>query len=200
MRKVGSEYPVLQSARLRLRPFALDDAPEVNRLVGEYDVAMPLIAVDYPYSEDDARCWIVKHQSGYEAGGSLNFAVEQREDGALVGFIGIGGNDSRAGMGYWYGKPFWGNDYATEAGRTTLAFGFEELELQRVEASHLSSNGASGRVLQKMGMRFMGRNPHYYPKWDKQCDKDEYAIASADYRKACAETPDNYRYERLLPS
>ena len=200
MRKVGSEYPVLQSARLRLRPFALDDAPEVNRLVGEYDVAMPLIAVDYPYSEDDARCWIVKHQSGYEAGGALNFAVEQREDGALVGFIGSGGNDSRAGIGYWYGKPFWGNGYATEAGRTTLAFGFEELELQRVEASHLSSNGASGRVLQKMGMRFMGRNPHYYPKWDKQCDKDEYAIASADYRKACAETPDNYRYERLLPS
>ena len=39
MRKVGLEYPVLQSARLRLRPFVLDDIPEVNRLVGDYDVA-----------------------------------------------------------------------------------------------------------------------------------------------------------------
>ena len=191
---------MLQSARLRLRPFVLDDIPEVNRLVGDYAVATPLSAVAHPYSEDDARRWIVKHQPGYEAGGSLNFAVERRRDGALVGFIGIGGRDRQAGMGYWYGKPFWGNGYATEAGRTTLAFGFEELELQRVEASHLSSNGASGRVLQKMGMHFVGRNPHYYPKWDKHCDKDEYAITRTDYHKVCAEAPYNYRYQRLAPS
>lgn len=200
MRKVGPEYPILQSARLRLRPFASEDIPEVNRLVGDCDVARPLIAVDYPYSEDDARRWIVKHQPGYEESGSLNFAVERREDGALVGFIGIGGNGSQAGMGYWYGKPFWGNGYATEAGCTTLAFSFEEIRLQRVKASHLSSNRASGRVLQKMGMYFVGRNPYYYPKWDKHCDKDEYAITRADYQKVCAEAPDYYCYQRLAPS
>ena len=199
MKKVGPEHPVLQSTRLRMRPFSLDDIPEVNRLVGDYDVATPLIAVDYPYTEDDARRWILRHRPGYEVGGALNFAVEQREDGALVGFIGIGGNDSEAGMGYWYGRSFWGNGYATEAGRTTLAFGFEELLLQRVKASHLSSNGASGRVLQKMDMRFIGRNPHYYPKWGKHCDKDEYAITWAGYQKACTAAPDNYRYRRMAP-
>ena len=130
MRKVSAEYPVLRSARLRLRPFALADCAEVNRLVGDEAVASTLVAVKYPYSEDMARRWIAKHQPSYDAGGALNFAVEERASQALVGFIGIGGDEHRAGMGYWYGRPFWGKGYATEAGRTTVAFGFEELGLR----------------------------------------------------------------------
>ena len=55
-----------------------------------------------------ARRWIAKHEPSYDAGGALNFAVEERASQVLVGFIGIGGDDRRAGMGYWYGRPFWG--------------------------------------------------------------------------------------------
>ena len=157
MRKVSAEYPVLRSARLRLRPFALADCAEVNRLVGDEAVASTLVAVKYPYSEDMARRWIAKHQPSYDAGGALNFAVEERESQMLVGFIGIGGDERRAGMGYWYGRPYWGKGYATEAGRTTVAFGFEELGLERMEASHLKDNLTSGRALQKMGMSHQGR-------------------------------------------
>ena len=63
MRKVSAEYPVLRSARLRLRlrPFALTDCAEVNHLVGDEAVASTLVAVKYPYSEDMARRWIAKH-------------------------------------------------------------------------------------------------------------------------------------------
>ena len=69
MRKVSTEYPVLRSARLRLRPFALADCAEVNRLVGDEAVASTLVAVKYPYNEDMARRWIAKHQPSYDAGG-----------------------------------------------------------------------------------------------------------------------------------
>ena len=200
MRKVSDEYPVLRSARLRLRPFALADCAEVNRLVGDEAVASTLVAVKYPYSEDMARRWIAKHQSSYDAGGALNFAVEERESQVLVGFIGIGGDDRRAGMGYWYGRLFWGKGYATEAGRTTVAFGFEELGLDRMEASHLKDNLTSGRALQKMGMSHQGRRAHYVPKWDAHRDKEEYAIDREDYLRLRAEKPENYRYERLVPS
>ena len=124
------------------------------------------------------------------------------ENKTLVGFIGMGGNDRQAGMGYWYGKAFWGNGYATEAGRAILAFGFEELDLQTIEASHLSKNQASGRVLSKIGMGIIGRRPHYYHKWSKYCQKDEYAIKQADYIKAYAKSSVNYSYRRVssLPS
>ena len=200
MRKVSADYPVLRSARLRLRPFALTDCAEVNRLVGDEAVASTLVAVKYPYSEDMARRWIANHQPSYDAGGSLNFAVEERASQVLVGFIGIGGDESRAGMGYWYGRPYWGKGYATEAGRTTVAFGFEELGLERMEASHLKDNLASGRALQKMGMSHQGRRAHYIPKWDAHCDKEEYAIDREDYLRLCAEQPEIYCYERLVPS
>ena len=202
MKKITPEHPILMSARLLLRPFSLNDVIEVSHLVGEYEVAEPLMAVSYPYSEDDALRWITKHSPSYETNGSLNFAVELCENKTLVGFIGMGGNDRQAGMGYWYGKAFWGNGYATEAGRAILAFGFEELDLQRVEASHLSKNEASGRVLSKIGMGIIGRRPHYYHKWSKYCQKDEYAIKQDDYIKAYAKSSVNYSYRRVssLPS
>jgi len=198
VKKISPAFPVLLSTRLQLRPFTVDDCAEVNRLVGDKDVATPLIAVDYPYTEDKARRWIVKHAPSYDAGGALNFAVDERDSGVLVGFIGIGGNDSQAGMGYWYGKQFWGRGYATEAGCATIAFAFEELAIEQIAASHLTGNRASGRVLQKMGMRYQGRRPHYYPKWDQYCDKDEYAITGADYLRAREEKPEYYRYRRIV--
>ncbi len=200
MRKVAAEYPVLQSARLQLRPFALADGAEVNRLVGDEAVASTLVAVQYPYNEDMARRWITQHQASYDTGGALNFAVEERDSQVLVGFIGLGGNEHRAGMGYWYGRPFWGQGYATEAGRTSVAFAFAELGLVRLEASHLKDNLASGRALQKMGMSHQGRRAHYVPKWDAYCDKEEYAISREDYWRLRAARPDIYRYERLVPS
>lgn len=199
MKKVSSDHPVLRSARLRLRPFALADSAEVNRLVGDQAVASTLVAVKYPYSEDLARRWIAKHQPSYDAGGSLNFAVEERASRVLVGFIGIGGGESRAGMGYWYGRSHWGKGYATEAGRTTVAFGFGELGLERMEASHLKDNLTSGRALQKMGMSHQGRRAHYVPKWDTHCDKEEYAIDREDYLRLHTEKSEIYRYERLVP-
>ena len=48
MKKISPAFPVLLSTRLQLRPFTVDDCAEVNRLVGDKDVATPLIAVDYP--------------------------------------------------------------------------------------------------------------------------------------------------------
>ena len=196
MKKVSCEFPVLLSARLRLRPFTMDDCAAVNLLVGDEAVASTLVAVKYPYSEDMARRWIAQHGPGYDAGGSLNFAVEDRALAALVGFIGIGGGDGQAGMGYWYGRQFWGKGYATEAGRTAVAFGFGELGLERIEASHLKDNLASGRALQKMGMRHQGRRPHYVPKWDAHCDKEEYLITRENYLALQRENPEHYRYER----
>ena len=197
MKKITPEHPIMMSARLLLRPFSLNDVTEVSHLVGEREVAEPLMAVRYPYSENDALRWVNNHKPSYEANGSLNFAVELCENKTLVGFIGMGGNDGQAGIGYWYGKAFWGNGYATEAGCAVLAFGFEELDLQSVEASHLSKNEASGRVLRKIGMVITGQRPHYYHKWSKYCQKDEYAITESEYVKAYARSYVNYSYRRL---
>ena len=110
--------------------------------------------------------WIVNHAPEHDTNGALNFAVEERNSGVLIGFIGIGGDNTHAGMGYWYGKPFWKKDYATEARRMTVALGFEELGLKQIAASHLKEYLTSGRAPQKMGMLHEGKRWHYVPIWD----------------------------------
>jgi RimJ/RimL family protein N-acetyltransferase len=57
-------------------------------------------------------------------------------------------------MGYWFGEPYWGKGYATEAGRRLLRFAFEERELDGIAAGHYWENHASGRVLTKLGFRY----------------------------------------------
>ena len=135
MKKFSDNFPILLSNRLRLRPFRLDECQSVTDLINHPEVIDPLMAVRYPYSIENAKAWISKHSQTYADSGGLNFAIEERKSGQLAGFVGMGGSDTEAGMGYWYGKKFWGKGFATEAGRTVIAFGFEELELSLIHIS-----------------------------------------------------------------
>ena len=63
----------------------------------------------------------------------------------------------KAEIGYWLGKPFWGNNFASEAVKAMLPFGFITLDLNRLEAHHLLFNSASGRVLEKCGFYLEGQ-------------------------------------------
>jgi len=170
------------------------DVPRVAELMDD-TVASTLVAVTSPYTQDMARRWIDKHAPGYETSGALSFAVEQRGSGELAGFVGIGGSDTHAGMGYWYGQPYWGRGYATEAGRAVICFAFEELEIQQIAASHLRDNLQSGRALQKMGMKHVRTHPHFVPKWDVYHDKEEYVVTRPDFEQACADDPAAFAYE-----
>ena len=197
MRKVSSAFPVLQTPRLRLRPFSPAESAEVKGLVGDWEVASTLVAVRYPYTEEMACRWLARHAPGYESSGSLSFAVDVRDTGVLAGFVTLGGGDTHAGMGYWFGRRHWGRGYATEAGRAVVAFGFEELGLEQIAASHLSHNPRSGSVLRKLGMRHQRRRLHFVPKWDSHHDKEEYAVRRQDYLAARAREPGAFEYVRL---
>ena len=68
-------------------------------------------------------------------------------------------------MGVWIGVDWWGRGYATEASQTVLQFGFEVLSLNRIYAHHMLRNPASGRVLEKIGMKHEGILRERVRKW-----------------------------------
>src|SRR4028118_2166438 len=68
-------YPELRTARLILREFSLEDAPEVQRLIGEWEVARPLLIVPHPYEDGMAQEWIATHRPAYEGGERVTWAV-----------------------------------------------------------------------------------------------------------------------------
>jgi [ribosomal protein S5]-alanine N-acetyltransferase len=178
-------YPELRTARLILREFSLEDAPEVQRLVGEWEVARPLLIVPHPYEDGMAQEWIATHRPAYEAGERVTWAVALREEGALVGSITLHLHPlhDNAELGYWIGKPYWGCGYATEAAEEVVRYGFEDLALNRIHAKHFGSNPASGRVMRKVGMSLEGVRPEHYKKWETYEDRVDYGLLVRDWRK-----------------
>jgi len=157
------EQPVLQTERLLLRRFSLDDAADVQRLAGAPEVAATTLCIPHPYPDGLAEEWIASHQADLEQGTQVVFAVTLRADRTLVGAIGfssISREHSRAELGYWIAVESWNQGYCTEAARAVLAYGFGELGLHRVHAFHFAGNEASGRVLQKVGMTREGVQRH----------------------------------------
>jgi RimJ/RimL family protein N-acetyltransferase len=177
-------YPDLQTARLVLREFALEDAPHVQRLVGEWEVAHTLLIVPHPYEDRMAQEWIATHRPAYEAGERVTWAVTLREEGALVGSITLHLHPphDNAELGYWIGKPYWGLGYATEAAKEVVRYGFEDLDLHRIHASHFGSNPASGKVMRKVGMSPEGVRPEHYKKWETYEDRVDYGLLARDWR------------------
>lgn len=169
-----------------LRPFTLDDAPDVAELAGHPEVAATTLHIPHPYELSAAESWIRMHHTWWNTGELANFAVALRESGALVGAIGLVPNarHANAEMGYWVGRPYWGRGYATEAAREVVGFGFRELGLHRVHAHHFSRNPASGKVLLKAGMRHEGRLREHVRKGDAFEDVETYGILRSEFTDA----------------
>lgn len=149
---------ILETDRLRLRPFTIADAPRVQDLAGEPRVAEATTRIPHPYGDGVAEAWIATHPHEWRKRRSLTFAIDSRETGELIGAISLRlfAQGPRAEIGFWIGLPFWNRGYATEAAREVVRFGFEELGLLGIQARHLLGNDATGRVLEKLGMRYEG--------------------------------------------
>jgi len=178
-----TERPTLETARLILRPFRTDDAGDVQRLAGDRDVAYNTMLVPHPYEDGEAERWIGTHLETYESGQGVTFAITRREDGALLGSIGLTIFEKhRSGeLGYWLGKPYWNNGYTTEASRAVLQYGFLLRNLHRIHAKHYARNPASGRVLQKIGMQPEGVLREHILKWGVFEDVAMYGILASEF-------------------
>ena len=177
--------PPIETKRLILRPFRLIDAPAVQELAGERDIADTTMNIPHPYEDGMAEEWIEDHRPGYEDGELATFAIVLKDDTELVGAIGlqIDRGLNKAELGYWIGKPFWNLGYATEATIAILAFGFDELRLNRIQAGHLARNPSSGRVMEKAGLILEGTARQATIKWDQYEDMVSYAILREDWEK-----------------
>lgn len=171
--------PTLTTERLRLRPFALTDAAEVQRLAGDRRIADTTKTVPHPYLDGMAEAWIATHSKS----ASTNLAVEH--EGRLVGAMSLAtdAGSHQAELGYWIGEPYWGRGFATEAARALLAHALEALGLDRVHACHLSRNPASGRVLAKLGMKHEGRRVGHVKKWGLLEDLELYGVLRKDFTR-----------------
>ncbi len=181
------EYPILQTPRLLLRPFSLSDAAGVQLLAGDFAIADTTLALPHPYPDGAAEEWIGTHQAQFEEGKEVTFAIVLKEADALIGAISlmqISPVHERAEMGYWVGAPYWGKGFCTEAASAVLAYGFSVLNLQRIYACYFKRNPASGRVMEKNGMKMEGCLRQHLKRWDQFEDVVQYGILKEEWRLA----------------
>jgi RimJ/RimL family protein N-acetyltransferase len=142
--------PKLETERLVLRPFRSADADEFARLSGDWAVASMTSDIPYPFTPTQALGWLKPVR------GEARFAIER--EGQLIGGAGFYRRPSGAAeLGFWLGRPWWGQGYATEATRAVVRFGLCNPRLPGYSSAHFIDNAASARVLAKLGFEPVDR-------------------------------------------
>lgn len=180
----STELPELFSKRLQLRRMTLADASDVQRLAGDRAIAATTSLIPHPYPDGAAEQWIESQADDLTQGTGAVWSIFRREDDQFVGAAGLNIDleSNRAELGYWIGVPYWNNGYVTEACQAVLEYAFMKRALHRIVAHHFSNNPASGRVMEKLGMKREGTLRQHFRKWDDYVDCVYYGILRDEYR------------------
>jgi ribosomal-protein-alanine N-acetyltransferase len=155
------QIPVLETPRLVLRPYAEADIPALIRLAGEREVAATTLRIPHPYTEQNAREYLAICQAESNSGPVTRFAITLRSTGEFCGGAGLRLDPAHAA-------------------RAVIDYGFGDLGLHRIYASHFAGNDASGRILRKVGMHHEGCMRGHIRKWDSFHDLECYGMLESD--------------------
>ncbi len=177
------DYPTLKSERLVLRAPKAKDIPIIAELANDPIVAEMTLNVPHPYQEKDAVYWVNMANEGFQEKSRYIFAIELKQTPGFIGGIGLHINRrfNRAEAGFWVGKPYRNKGYCTEALKTLLQFGFDRLKLNKILATHLVKNKASGRVMFKSGMIKEAVLAEHIKKGEAYFDLAQYRATSKEF-------------------
>jgi ribosomal-protein-alanine N-acetyltransferase len=175
--------PTLDTERLVLRRLDITDVNDVFDYAKHPEVAK-YVTWEAHKSIEDAKgfiSWILGRYKNDEAG---EWGIELKETGRIIGamgFVGLDLQNSCGTIGYALSKEYWGKGIMTEAVTRLLSFGFNDMELNRIEAFHAVENEASGKVMQKSGMQFEGILRQKMFAKGKFWDVKQYSIVKGDW-------------------
>ncbi len=177
------EIPTLLTARLKLRPYTPADADDLVRVADDWEVARNLGNLPHPFTRVEAVRWLARQQERFARQEKIVLAVTLKGEGTLLGNVGLTLRlpDEAAELGFWLGKPYWGQGYMTEAVRAVMDYAFRELKLHSVHAVHCRSNPASGHVMQKLGMKPDGVRRDYFKRDGAYDDAVLYSILRPEW-------------------
>jgi RimJ/RimL family protein N-acetyltransferase len=168
----------IETKRLWLRWPRVQDAVAIARLAGDKDVADMVGILPHPFPSGEGEKLVFEARKANAVGSQVKFALTDRRKPDL--FMGIAGSrilssekngNLRASFGYWLGKPYWGQGYATEAAHGLIDAIFAYTDVTELESSIRVINPASRRVAEKCGFQFIGSD-----MWDAPALKSRVAV------------------------
>ena len=174
------ENNILESERLKLRPFSINDVEDVFLYAKDDDVTKYLTWESHTELSQTKK--VVKEFYMNDEG---IYAIELKDEHKCIGCIDlrIDNENNKGSFGYVLNKSYWGQGYMPEALNMILHFAFAKKELNRIQSTHYVGNEASGRVMQKCGMKHEGKELQEVKVKGRYYDVVHYAILRREWIK-----------------
>lgn len=178
-----SGVPVLETARLRLRPYHQGDAQAMFALYSDPRV-MRYWSFPPWVEAGQASIYIQRALAGMDSGEIFPWAVADRQSDVLIGALtlfSLHAEQRRAEIGYSLSPEYQGRGLAAEALRCALAHAFDELGLVRMEADIDPRNTPSWRLLEKLGFQREGLLRKRWRVNGETCDSAFYGLLAEEF-------------------
>ena len=149
----------LETDRLILRRYTLGDAEDMFRNWAASEVVTRYLTWEPYKNVDSVKGYIQYVNDCYEKPDHYDWVIEYKELGQVIGSIGVVSmheDIAACEIGYCLGDRFWGKGIMPEALSEVIRFLFEEVGMNRIQATHDVNNPKSGRVMEKCGLRYEG--------------------------------------------
>lgn len=145
---------VATTERLVLREFSLEDAPDFYEL--NLDKEVMRYTADRVFQSVEESADLIRNYKEYQKTGFGRWTVVMKESKEVLGWCGLKYITSvdEVDLGYRFKKKYWNKGYATEACKASLDVGFNRYGVGLIVGRTMTDNGASRRVLEKIGMTY----------------------------------------------
>jgi RimJ/RimL family protein N-acetyltransferase len=172
--------PVIETARLRLRPHRLSDADAIAQTLGDYQVSRMLARVSAPYHRADALDWLVRQGAGLVPGWTL--AITEGDD-VHIGCVGIELRHGQWHIGYWLNRFYWNRGYAGEAVHAAIERFFRRMPCTDLHSGVFADNAGSLKLQKKLGFEITGCAQIYALARNGMVSHIETRLTVADLRR-----------------
>jgi ribosomal-protein-alanine N-acetyltransferase len=179
VQKLFAEAPVFETKRLLLRNITMDDATDYFDFASDPQVSV-FTTWDTHQTIAESQDFIHKVLGKYETKSAYHWGIIDKSTGKLIG---------RTGFIRWdadhqkteISSRYWNQGVITEATKNIIKYGFEKLDLNRIEGRCNHNNVGSGRVMEKLGMKFEGTLREQMKIKGEFVDQRMYAILNKDF-------------------
>ncbi len=161
------ELEVLETERLYLREISFEDIDDMYEYACTSNVG-PVAGWEPHRSKNDTKMVIQMFRDKKKYGQLGVYAIIIKESNKMIGTVELHTyiRGFKAELGYTINPRYWGKGYAVEASRAIIEYGFETLNLKRIEATTFVDNYQSKRVCEKLGLVYEGIRKNGYLLYD----------------------------------
>lgn len=182
---IFSDMPELETERIKLRKIQPTDAEDMFEYASDTDVTRYL---SYDHKEiEETQKYIEKKQNQYALGQCMIWGAEYKENKKYIGAFGFthwSPEDGCAEIAYTLSQKYWGKGIAKEIASKIMEFGFDKMELNRIEARCFAENEKSAKLLIKLNMKYEGTIREQLLIKGKHRDIKVYSILKREYNES----------------